>query len=146
MGIHIEYGEWKGDIKVPSGFREVVTEIGLQEKKKLGEICFIFVSEKEIIRINRDFLKHDYSTDVITFSNSVKLLVGGDIFICPTVVFINAVNYESDNYTELLRVMVHGILHLTGYNDGTDDEKRIMREREDFYLAIGKTRNYLRLK
>ncbi len=138
MRINIEYGEWKGRIKIPSGLRKVVKEIGLEEKKKLGEICFIFVSEMEIIRINREFLKHDYATDVITFSNNMKLSVGGDIFICPEVVFLNAVNYGSDNYTELFRVMIHGILHLMGYNDAQADERIEMREREDHYLAFGK--------
>ncbi len=143
MGIHIEYNEWKGSLKIPSGFREVIKEIGFQEKRKLGEICFIFVSEKEILRINREFLKHDYITDVITFSNSMKISVGGDIFICPQVVFLNGVIYESDNYTELFRVMIHGVLHLIGYNDGSVEEKSMMRSKEDFYLDFGRAKNYL---
>jgi rRNA maturation RNase YbeY len=143
LSIHIEYGEWKGNLNIPSGFKEVVKEIGRQEKRKLGEICFIFVSDKEIVRINREFLKHDYVTDVITFSNNVKLLVGGDIFVCPQMVFLNAVNYGSDNYTELFRVMIHGVLHLTGYSDGTVEEKLVMRGREDYYLSFGKEMNFL---
>jgi probable rRNA maturation factor len=142
LGIQIEYGEWKGSFSIPLGFREVVKEITVQEKRKLGEICFIFVSEMEIIRINRQFLKHDYITDVITFNNNMKLSVGGDIFICPRIVFLNAVNYGSDNYTELFRVMIHGVLHLVGYNDGTVEENGVMRERENFYLDFGRTKNY----
>jgi rRNA maturation RNase YbeY len=138
LGIHLEYGEWNGSISIHPGFKKVVKEIGFQEKRKLGEICFIFVSEKEILRINREFLKHDYCTDVITFSNNIKLLVGGDIFICPEIVFMNAVTYGSDDYTELYRVMIHGILHLMGYNDGTVEEKRIMRGKEDFFLDAGR--------
>jgi probable rRNA maturation factor len=143
LGIHIEYGEWKGSLKIPSGFREVIKEIGFQEKRKLGEICFIFVSEKEILRINREFLKHDYITDVITFSNSMKISVGGDIFVCPQMVFLNGVIYGSDNYTELFRVMIHGILHLMGYKDSNVEEKSLMRNREDFYLDFGRAKNYL---
>jgi len=143
LGIQIEYGEWKGSLKIPSEFREIVKEIGFQEKKKLGEICFIFVSEKEILRINREFLKHDYVTDVITFGNGMKLSIGGDIFVCPDVVFLNAVSYGSDNYTELFRVMIHGVLHLAGYNDGSESEKIVMRSKEDYYLGLGRTRNYL---
>lgn len=143
MGIHIEYGEWKGNLNIPSGFGEVVKEIGLKENRKLGEIWFIFVSEKEILGINREFLKHDYVTDVITFGNNRKLLVGGDIFICPLMVFSNAVNYESDHYTELFRVMIHGVLHLIGYNDNTVNEKSVMRDREEYYLNVGKTHDYL---
>jgi rRNA maturation RNase YbeY len=143
LGIHIEYGEWKGILNIPLRFREVLKEIGFQENRKLGEICFIFVSEKEIIRINREFLKHDYSTDVITFNNNLKLSLEGDIFISPQVVFLNAVNYGSDNYTELFRVMIHGVLHLAGYKDGSSVEKSIMRGREDYYLDFGKTRNFL---
>ena len=146
MRIQIEYGEWKGKILIPSGFREVVKEIGFKEKKKLGEICFIFVSEKEIIRINREFLKHDYATDVITFSNSMKLSVGGDIFICPEVIYSNAVNYGSDNYTEIFRVMIHGVLHLVGYNDASAIEKVVMRGREDYYLDFGIGQKYLIVK
>jgi probable rRNA maturation factor len=138
LRIKIEYGEWKGKIKIPSGFRKVVKEIGLEENRKLGEICFIFVSEKEIIRVNREFLKHDYATDVITFGNNLKLSVGGDIFICPEVVFLNAVNYGSDNYTELFRVMIHGVLHVSGYNDARADERMEMRRREDHYLDFGR--------
>jgi probable rRNA maturation factor len=143
LRIHIEYGEWKGNILIPSAFKEVVREIGLQEKKKLGEICFIFVSEKEIVRVNREFLKHDYATDVITFSNSLKVSVGGDIFICPEIVFLNAVNYGSDNYTEIFRVMIHGILHLVGYNDASSEEREVMHGKEDQYLSFGRKRNIL---
>jgi probable rRNA maturation factor len=143
LRIHIEYGEWKGILSIPSGLKKVIEEIGFREKRKLGEICFIFVSEKEIIRINREFLKHDYATDVITFSNNMKLSAGGDIFICPKIVFDNAVSYESDNYTELFRVMIHGLLHLVGYNDFTPEERVGMRNKEDFFLEFGKAQNYL---
>jgi probable rRNA maturation factor len=143
LGIHFEYGEWKGNFSIPFRFRDVVKEIAFQENRKLAEICFIFVSEMEIVRINRQYLKHDYITDVITFSNSMKLSVGGDIFICPQMVFLNAKNYGSDNYTELFRVMIHGILHLIGYNDGTVEEIDVMRERENFYLDFGRAQNYL---
>jgi rRNA maturation RNase YbeY len=146
LRIQIEYGDWKGNLKIPATFSRVVKEIGLKEKRKLGEICFIFVSEKEIVRINKEFLKHDYVTDVITFSNSLKLSVGGDIFICPEMVFINAVNYGSDHYTELFRVMIHGLMHLVGYNDHTSEEKSVMREKEDYYLDFGRAHNYLEVR
>ena len=66
--------------------------------------------------------------------------MGGDIYICPKVVFSNGVVYGSDNYTELLRVMIHGILHLIGYNDGSVEEKSMMRSKEDFYLDFGRQR------
>jgi rRNA maturation RNase YbeY len=144
LGIHIEYGEWKGNLSIPTRFREVIKEIGFQEKRKLGEICFIFVSEKEILRINREFLKHDYITDVITFNNSLKISVSGEIFICPQAVFLNGVTYGSDNYTELFRVMIHGVLHLIGYSDGSVEEKSVMRGKEDFYLDLGRANNYLK--
>jgi probable rRNA maturation factor len=143
LRIHIEYGEWKGKIAIPSVFGEVVKEIGLQEKRRLGEICFIFVSEKEIIRVNREFLKHDYATDVITFGNNRKFSIGGDIYISPEVVFVNAGTYISDNYSELFRVMIHGILHLAGYTDASVEEKRIMRNREDYYLDWGRNAKIL---
>jgi len=128
---------------IPAGFKKVIREIGTTEKKKLGEICFIFVSEKEIIRVNREFLKHDYATDVITFGNRMKFSVGGDIYICPGIGFMNAVTYGSDNYHELYRVMIHGVLHLTGYNDSTAEEREVMRSREDHYLEWGKKEDFL---
>ena len=143
MRIQIEYGEWQGTLSIPSGLNKVFKEIGFREKRKLGEICFIFVSEMEIIRINREFLKHDYATDVITFSNNMKLSAGGDIFVCPKIVFDNAVTYESDNYTELFRVMIHGLLHLVGYNDFTPEERGEMRNKEDFFLEYGRAHKFL---
>jgi probable rRNA maturation factor len=145
LGILIEYGEWKGKLQIPSVFKKVIKEIGFQERRKLGEICFIFVSEKEILRINQEFLKHDYVTDVITFSNNLKWSVGGDVFICPKMVFVNAISYGSDNYTELYRVMIHGVLHLVGYKDDTVSDRSLMRIREDYYLNVGRTQYFLKL-
>jgi probable rRNA maturation factor len=143
LRVIIKYGNWPGNLNIPLKFKEIVKEIGIREKKKLGEICFIFVSEIEILRINQEFLKHDYVTDVISFSNGGKLTVSGDIFISPDTVFSNAVYYRSGNYHELYRVMVHGVLHLAGFEDRSTLEKEKMREREDFYLGLGKEFNYL---
>jgi len=126
---------------IPAGFKKVIREIGTTEKKKLGEICFIFVSEKEIIRINREFLQHNYLTDVITFGNNNKNTTQGDIFICPDAVFENAEIYQTSRLTEIFRVMVHGVLHLAGYADRTDEEKVKMRSMEDYYLVFWKEMN-----
>jgi rRNA maturation RNase YbeY len=84
-------------------------------------------------------------TDVITFSNNLKWSVGGDVFICPKMVFVNAISYGSDNYTELYRVMIHGVLHLVGYKDDTVSDRSLMRIREDYYLNVGRTQYFLKL-
>jgi rRNA maturation RNase YbeY len=115
----------------------------LQEGKRLGEISYIFVSAEEILSINRDFLKHLYLTDVITFDRSGKNLINGDIFICPEVVFTNAIQFRVSRHNELYRVMIHGLLHLLGYLDHTEELRHEMRQKENLYLSLGIERKYL---
>jgi rRNA maturation RNase YbeY len=121
---------------LPKGLNCLVKEIGVEEKKKLGEICIIFVDGERILDINKQYLGHQYLTDVITFDNSGKGIVKGDIFICVEEVYRNAAFYQSGKEIELLRVILHGILHLCGYGDKTEHEKAGMRGREDFYLQM----------
>ncbi len=87
------------------------------------------------MEMNRLFLKHDYITDVITFNMTKKNLVSGDIYICPDFVEENAKKMKEDGNRELMRIMVHGILHLIGYEDNTLILKRRIHEKEDFYLS-----------
>ncbi len=105
------------------------------ERKKVGEVNFIFCSDEYLLSINKEFLSHDYYTDVISFDYTEGDCIGGDIFISVDTVRANAITYKEDFNAELQRVMVHGILHFCGYGDASDSEKGVMKEKEDYYLA-----------
>jgi probable rRNA maturation factor len=106
------------------------------ENKKLGEIQIIFLNNQEILKINKEFLKHDYFTDVITFCYNKKNIVCGDICISIDSVKKNAKNYRTELNRELIRVIVHGVLHLIGYEDTDAKSKEIMKKKENKYLAM----------
>lgn len=106
-----------------------------KENKKIGEIEYHFVSEEEILRVNREFLNHDYYTDIITFDESFINIINGSIFISPETVLYNSQILEKSYNEELNRVIVHGIMHLCGYKDATAEEKELMRKLEEKYLG-----------
>lgn len=103
---------------------------------RIGAISIIFCSDNYILDVNIKYLQHDYFTDIITFDYCEGKTLSGDLFISIDSVKENASFYGADFETELNRVMVHGILHLIGYDDHTDEDKKIMREKEDYYLAM----------
>jgi len=114
--------------------RAVAREYG----KTTGDIGFLFVGDEKILEVNREFLGHDYYTDVITFDYSEGNVINGDIIISTETVASNAVE-QGTNYTEeLLRVIIHGILHLCGLNDKGPGEREIMEEAENKALAMAK--------
>ena len=98
---------------------------------KLGEINYIFCSDKYILEINRQYLNHDYFTDIITFNYNNDKLISSDIYISIDTVAKNADYYHVNFENELNRVMIHGILHLLGFDDKSEDEKIVMRKKED---------------
>lgn len=102
-----------------------------QEGKKLEEISYIFCDDNYLLELNRDYLDHDTFTDIITFDYSVGKILQGDIYISTERVADNAGEYNVSFEEELRRVMIHGVLHLSGYKDKTDEESRIMREKEN---------------
>lgn len=102
---------------------------------------FIFLSVEDIVEMNKQYLNHDYPTDVITFDFSEDYGVfGGDVFICPQVVKENSHLYYTEYSQEILRVVFHGILHLTGYNDKTEAEREEMSEQEELLLEMFRTK------
>ncbi|MCD4769988.1 MAG: rRNA maturation RNase YbeY [Bacteroidales bacterium] len=119
---------------VKNWLKNVVTK----EKYICGNIRIVFVDDKYLKSINQEFLKHNYYTDVITFDYSVKRVVEGEVYISVETIIDNASEYRQSLRSEVLRVMVHGILHLTGYDDISNEEKKIMREKEDYYLNFVK--------
>ena len=105
------------------------------EIKKLGNINIIFCSDNYILDVNVKYLGHDYFTDIITFDYCVKNILS-DLFISIDTVRDNAEFYKTEFNDELNRVIVHGLLHLIGYDDHTPEEQKIMREKENYYLEL----------
>ena len=104
--------------------------------KKVGEIAYIFVDDEEILRVNREYLQHDYYTDIITFDYTEGDTISGDLFISLDTVRTNAEGLGKDYSDELHRVIIHGILHLCGINDKGPGEREIMEAAEDKALAL----------
>ena len=102
----------------------------------LGNISVILYSDNYILDINQKYLQHDYFTDIITFDYSEGGRISGDLFISVDSVRENSVEYGTEFEDELHRVIVHGILHLIGYDDHTEDEIKTMRSKEDYYLSL----------
>ena len=105
------------------------------ELKEYGEISLIFCSDKYLLEMNRRYLNHDYFTDIITFDYVENNIISGDLFISVDRVKENANAFGVKFSEELFRVIIHGVLHLIGYNDKTGEEKKIMKEKEDLYLS-----------
>jgi len=106
------------------------------EYKKIGTINYIFCSDDYLLNINIQHLKHNTYTDIITFNYCAENTISSDIFISIERVIENAEIFNKDFSNELKRVMIHGVLHLLGYNDKTKEEKSTMRTKEDFYLSL----------
>lgn len=105
------------------------------EIKKIGHISIIFCSDNYLLDINIKYLNHNYFTDIITFNYVEGEIISGDLFISIDRVKENASEFETIWIKELYRVIFHGLLHLIGYNDKTEEEKKIMRIKEDLYLS-----------
>ena len=104
--------------------------------KKVGEIAYIFVDDEEILRVNREYLQHDYYTDIITFDYTEGDTISGDLFISLDTVRTNAEQFDKPYDEELHRVIIHGILHLCGINDKGPGEREIMEANENKALAL----------
>ena len=103
-------------------------------KLLLGSINFIFCSDDYLLKLNIEFLEHDFFTDVITFDYSEGRVVAGDIYISIDRVMNNSVIYQQDYFDELIRVISHGLLHLLKYNDKEEEEIKMMRQKESQLL------------
>ena len=119
----------------PAQLLKWISHTIIAEKRKEGEINYIFCSDDDLHQLNIDFLGHDTLTDIISFDYSLGKELHGDIYISIDRVKENASDFGVSFGEELCRVMIHGILHYCGYKDKTEEEKRIMRTKEEFYLA-----------
>jgi len=118
----------------PKIIRQWIKQVIQSENKKTGDLAIVFTSDDYLLNMNRKYLNHDYFTDIITFDYSEFPLVSGDLLISIDTVKDNAEQLNLSFYSELNRVIVHGVLHLCGYGDKTEEEEKTMRAKENFYL------------
>lgn len=116
-------------------FAERVSKLIKEEGFLEGDLIFVFMSDDELLEYNKELLDHDYYTDVITIDQKVGDIVSGEIMISVDRIMENASDLGVEFQKELFRVLFHGVLHLIGYNDKSEDEIKVMRERENFYLS-----------
>ena len=135
------------NVKVPNIRRRDVSawikKVAALHGKKVGNIAYIFCDDEKILEVNRQYLQHDYYTDIITFDDSEGDVISGDIFISLDTVRTNAEQFatpseqfKSPYEQELHRVIIHGVLHLCGINDKGPGERKIMEQQENEALAL----------
>jgi probable rRNA maturation factor len=129
---------FNGDNKHISGIKkqlkELLKQLYLDHKKKIESLEYTFVNDETLLQINRESLNHDYYTDIITFDYSTENIIEGDIYISIDRVKENAETYNEKFHVELLRVIIHGSLHLVGYKDKSKTEKTKMTKMENHYI------------
>jgi rRNA maturation RNase YbeY len=128
------------DIQMPAIKKRETTEwikaVAASYGKRVGEIAYIFCSDEKILEVNRQYLEHDYYTDIITFDYTEGNRISGDLFISLDTVRTNAEQFDQPYERELYRVIIHGVLHLCGINDKGPGEREIMEEAENKALAL----------
>lgn len=117
-----------------------VKRVAASYGRKMGDVAYIFCDDEEILRVNRQYLQHDYYTDIITFDYDEDDVISGDLFISLDTVRTNAEQLGLPYEQELNRVIIHGILHLCGINDKGPGEREIMEAAENKALAMRETR------
>lgn len=116
--------------------REWLTAVAASHAKTIGGLCYQFCDDERILEVNRQFLDHDYYTDIITFDETRGDRIAGDMIISLDTVASNAQLVGASFAEELHRVLVHGVLHLCGYGDKTPEEEQRMRQMEDTALTL----------
>ncbi|WP_405330678.1 rRNA maturation RNase YbeY [Leeuwenhoekiella sp. LLG6367-2.1] len=111
----------------------------LKESYGIEMLGYVFCSDEYLLEINEQFLKHDTYTDIVTFDYTEGKLLNGEMYISTDRVAENADKFGVEFNTELRRVMIHGLLHMCGYGDKTEDEISLMRNKEDYYLNLWDT-------
>ena len=127
-------------VKMPSIKRREtsawIKSVALTHGKRVGDVAYIFCDDEKILEVNREYLQHDYYTDIITFDYTEENVISGDLFISLDTVRSNSEQLGVSYEQELHRVIIHGILHLCGINDKGEGEREIMEMHENKALAI----------
>lgn len=134
--IRYFYEDTQFHFKPKSLTKQWLKTVASSELKKIGDINVIFCSDNYILDVNVKYLSHDYFTDIITFDYCEGDTLSGDLFISVDSVRENSIFYNTQFDTELNRVIVHGILHLIGYDDHNEEDIAVMRQKENFYLDM----------
>lgn len=126
------------DVEIP-GFNSeffvwTINDLIISENFNIGDITIVFCVDDYLLEINKTYLDHDYYTDIITFDYSDGIIMSGDLFISVDRVVENSKAFHVSFIQELSRVIYHGVLHLCGYKDKTDEDVLVMREKENYYL------------
>ena len=116
--------------------RDLLNTVAISKGKSINKFFFRFVSESKIQQVNKDHLTHDFVTDVITFDYSDDKGLCAEAYICPAEVHKNAKTYNQPVENEFIRVILHALLHVLGYDDKTDKSRQEMRKQEDSFLAL----------
>jgi len=119
-----------------SAVADNINRLSLDYGVMFGDVSLVFCSDSYILDVNKTYLDHDYLTDIITFDYSENGLLSGDLIISLDTVRSNSEFYGVSFFEEIHRVLIHGLLHLCGLNDKSDQDIKMMRERENQYLAI----------
>jgi probable rRNA maturation factor len=112
-----------------------INKLIINELKQLGDISVIFCSDEYLLDMNKQYLNHDYYTDIITFDYVEGDVISGDLFISSDRIKDNSKEFVNELITEIYRVVFHGVLHLVGYKDKMDEEQALMTEKENYYLG-----------
>ena len=134
MNVKLFYDGVEFRLKGWRRIKKLIEKVIAEEGKIPGDLNFILTNDMVQQEMNRQFLKHNYFTDVISFSWGKKNVVDGEVYISVDTVKRNALNYKVSYDLEILRVIIHGVLHLCGYEDRSTKERKEMRRLENLYM------------
>ena len=136
QSIHFHQEDTSFHLQNIKALRSWIAESISKENKIVGNLSYIFCSDKYLLNINKKYLNHDFYTDVISFDYTEEGQISGDIYISLDRVKENAKEFGFSLKNELHRIIIHGLLHLMGYSDKTPSLKAVMKDKEDFYLSL----------
>jgi rRNA maturation RNase YbeY len=138
----ITYDKEHSKIKMPKIKKRNVSawikKVAELHGKKVGDLSYLFCSDDHILEVNREYLQHDYYTDIITFDYTEGDVISGDMVISVDTIATNAEKFNTSFESEFFRVVIHGVLHLCGINDKGPGEREIMEKHEDEALEVAK--------